>query len=584
MQVKSLLNIKGKETIALVGLNLMVITGLILFYVLVLRNNLPTENDQVLGTTNCTSNYVNGYAYHDKNTNGSKNSGEEGVGNVKVEIKLSNGKTYSTTTSSTDGSYKICMDAGDIGKGARLIFSNLPGGYYPGPHGSDSDTLVSFFNYSSGLKANYSLGLIIASQDNAPAEIGNRVWYDVNGNGLQDPGEPGISGVKVRLIDYGTGKQIASTTTNSDGIYYFKSGVVGEKSYLVRIEATQFDKGNPLDGLTTTKQVSDSYGGALNSDAPSGNKGTKDIEFPVVLGSAQSCNLCIHNYDIGLSGTRAAVTATSTPTATPTQIAGYHEPDFPACSNGYELVGTYSGMLRRDKEPKTLSHNFSLNRTSDIKIMGVVKEGHPEICPYIDPTGQCTSPQSHEEFKSELDGVEFFRYQDKGANINTWSDMPEYDKSNVASGTHTILNSHLLQGTTAESVDYKMTVCAKSLVISSTSTPSPTQIQTPSPTTTVGGASTTPTITSAPSITQTPTPTVTVTVTGASITPSNDPEVSGVSTTASPTGTNPDVLPSTGINYPFMALFSIGALLIGGGLLYRFRKNNFKIKLTRMRR
>ena len=31
--------------------------------------------------------------------------------------------------------------------------------------------------------------------DAAPIEIGNRVWHDVNGNGIQDPSEPGINGV-----------------------------------------------------------------------------------------------------------------------------------------------------------------------------------------------------------------------------------------------------------------------------------------------------------------------------------------------------------------------------------------------------
>ncbi|MBK7608862.1 MAG: hypothetical protein IPI18_17550 [Saprospiraceae bacterium] len=33
----------------------------------------------------------------------------------------------------------------------------------------------------------------------APAAIGNFVWHDLNANGIQDPGEPGISGVSVSL-------------------------------------------------------------------------------------------------------------------------------------------------------------------------------------------------------------------------------------------------------------------------------------------------------------------------------------------------------------------------------------------------
>ncbi|HEX6882097.1 MAG TPA: SdrD B-like domain-containing protein, partial [Planctomycetota bacterium] len=31
--------------------------------------------------------------------------------------------------------------------------------------------------------------------------IGNFVWHDLDGNGIQDPGEPGLPGVRVLLTD-----------------------------------------------------------------------------------------------------------------------------------------------------------------------------------------------------------------------------------------------------------------------------------------------------------------------------------------------------------------------------------------------
>lgn len=60
----------------------------------------------------------------------------------------------------------------------------------------------------------------------APIEIGNRVWNDTNGNGIQDPGEVGISGVTVQLWADTDGNgtvdtQIGTATTNSSGEYYF---------------------------------------------------------------------------------------------------------------------------------------------------------------------------------------------------------------------------------------------------------------------------------------------------------------------------------------------------------------------------
>jgi uncharacterized repeat protein (TIGR01451 family) len=61
-----------------------------------------------------------------------------------------------------------------------------------------------------------------------PASLGDFVWHDLNGNGLQDPGEPGISGANVTLtgggadgLINGVGDTVVSTTTISNGTYSF---------------------------------------------------------------------------------------------------------------------------------------------------------------------------------------------------------------------------------------------------------------------------------------------------------------------------------------------------------------------------
>ena len=50
--------------------------------------------------------------------------------------------------------------------------------------------------------------------------VGDRVWFDSNGNHLQDEGEPGVAGVPVKLldIDFNT---VAETTTDASGHYFF---------------------------------------------------------------------------------------------------------------------------------------------------------------------------------------------------------------------------------------------------------------------------------------------------------------------------------------------------------------------------
>ena len=66
----------------------------------------------------------------------------------------------------------------------------------------------------------------------APATIGDRVWYDEDGNGA-DNGEPGAPNVTVILKDT-NGVELARTTTDSDGRYRFTGLIPG--TYTVDIE------------------------------------------------------------------------------------------------------------------------------------------------------------------------------------------------------------------------------------------------------------------------------------------------------------------------------------------------------------
>ncbi|MCB0126150.1 MAG: hypothetical protein KDE58_28025, partial [Caldilineaceae bacterium] len=54
--------------------------------------------------------------------------------------------------------------------------------------------------------------------DPAPIEIGNRVWDDLDGDGEQDAGEPGLNNLIVTLQ---TPTGSSTTTTSGDGNYYF---------------------------------------------------------------------------------------------------------------------------------------------------------------------------------------------------------------------------------------------------------------------------------------------------------------------------------------------------------------------------
>ena len=70
-------------------------------------------------------------------------------------------------------------------------------------------------------KAN-GLGDIEALCAAAPIEVGNRLWNDADGDGVQDPSELPLAGITVNLCDAENGDAIVGTAvTNADGSYYF---------------------------------------------------------------------------------------------------------------------------------------------------------------------------------------------------------------------------------------------------------------------------------------------------------------------------------------------------------------------------
>ncbi|MDX1414746.1 MAG: SdrD B-like domain-containing protein, partial [Candidatus Promineifilaceae bacterium] len=74
---------------------------------------------------------------------------------------------------------------------------------------------------------NNGLGDLEVFCEAAPLEIGDRVWLDSNGNGIQDPGEPPLAGVSVQLYAPDMTTLLATAVTNATGNYYFSNGVSG---------------------------------------------------------------------------------------------------------------------------------------------------------------------------------------------------------------------------------------------------------------------------------------------------------------------------------------------------------------------
>ena len=71
----------------------------------------------------------------------------------------------------------------------------------------------------------------------AGATLGDRVWEDLNENGVQDAGEPGLSQIPVNLLS-GAGVLLHSTLTGSDGHYTFTGLAAGD--YIVEFNRRGF--------------------------------------------------------------------------------------------------------------------------------------------------------------------------------------------------------------------------------------------------------------------------------------------------------------------------------------------------------
>src|SRR5262249_54024353 len=77
----------------------------------------------------------------------------------------------------------------------------------------------------------YGRGAWTLALTDEPLKVGDRVWNDLNENGLQDAGEPGVNGVTVALRD-DTGQIIAATVTDGgsagNGHYHFEDVEPGD--------------------------------------------------------------------------------------------------------------------------------------------------------------------------------------------------------------------------------------------------------------------------------------------------------------------------------------------------------------------
>jgi hypothetical protein len=177
-------------------------------------------------------------------------------------------------------------------------------------------------NAGTAGKAN-GLGVVDAICSPAPLEIGNRVWKDLDGDGLQDANEPAMAGVTVKLFAADGTTLLGTAVTDVNGNYSFSSGagtgsaskiyaianLKPETNYFIRVMALGTDAS--VSGTTLTS-VSPGVTAGLNAGTSlATNDGYLDGGMPTIQLLTGVTGENNHTYDFGFTGCTLNVTAAS---------------------------------------------------------------------------------------------------------------------------------------------------------------------------------------------------------------------------------------------------------------------------------
>ena len=131
--------------------------------------------------------------------------------------------------------------------GGIEYFSNTTGEHLLGYRLYDGRTALATGTFEKAA----GIGDVQADCGVAPIEVGDFVWFDVDQDGIADPGETPLDGIVIELVD-ANGNVIATATTDANGLYSFHSdeidGFDRNGNYVIRVAQENFDAGGAFNG------------------------------------------------------------------------------------------------------------------------------------------------------------------------------------------------------------------------------------------------------------------------------------------------------------------------------------------------
>ncbi len=188
---------------------------------------------------------IGNYVWLDNNKNGIQDADELPLSKVVVQLFNNSNKLVKSTKTNSSGEYEFK----DIPAGKYYVKFTVPSGYSVTKKSQCSDNTKDSDANSNGKTALFELE---AGQNRndidmglypTPSNLGDRVWFDTNANGIQDSNEKrGVSGVTVKLYNQAN-KLVATTKTTTNGEYIFRELIPG--NYYVEFEIPSNYKVSP---------------------------------------------------------------------------------------------------------------------------------------------------------------------------------------------------------------------------------------------------------------------------------------------------------------------------------------------------